>query len=96
MVPMAAAFKTEQLLFLILGVLFSKPFNPTRCIHQFLFAGKKGMALRTNFHANVFFGGPHLNGITAGTLDGRWSILWMNIFFHYNFNPLYKLCIHGF
>jgi hypothetical protein len=92
--PKIPALKTEQLLILKLGVLFTKTVDSAGRIHQFLLSGKKRMALGTNFHANILFGGPNLYGATTGTLDGRLCVFWMNVFFHYNFNLLYKLCVH--
>jgi hypothetical protein len=71
-----------------LRVFFTETLNATSGIDQFLLAGEKRVALRTNFHGNIAFGGGNLKGITAGTLYGRFLTFGMDIFFHNYFSSL--------
>jgi hypothetical protein len=52
---------------LILTVLAFVSFNTTGCVDQFLLAGKKRMAIRTDFYRYVFHGRSGLDNITAST-----------------------------
>jgi hypothetical protein len=53
----------DALLILKFFVFFSETLDTAGRIHQLLFAGKKRVALGTNFHANVFFRRSHLNNV---------------------------------
>jgi hypothetical protein len=63
-------------------VFFTEPLNSARRIYQFLFPGKEGMALGTNFDFDVLLGGPCLKGCPAGAFDGGFLVLGMNVLFH--------------
>jgi hypothetical protein len=76
------------LLILKFFVFFSEPFDTAGRIDQFLLAGKKRVAFGANFHAYVFFRRTNLDGVAAGTLDGCFEIIRMDVGFHRNFNPL--------
>jgi hypothetical protein len=69
----------EYLFVLEFFVLFPKPLNTTRRINQLLLSGKKGMALGTNFYADVLFCRTYLDDVAAGTLDGRWLVFGMYV-----------------
>ena len=55
-------------------------------VNQLLLAGKEGMAIAADFHADVLLGGADLELVAAGTLDGGHLILGMNTLFHF-FSP---------
>ena len=75
-------------------VFFTKTLNAAGRIHQFLLTGEERMAFRTNLDTDVAFRGTDLHNVAAGTRNGRLVILWMNVRFHFNFNPLHISCIH--
>jgi hypothetical protein len=77
--------------FLKLFVFLAESLNSACRIDQFLFSGKKRVALGTYFNPDVLLGRSHLDFASAGTLDRRLSVLRMNIGFHFNFNPLYNI-----
>jgi hypothetical protein len=64
------------------AVFPSEFFNATRCVNQFLLAGKERVTVRTNIHVNRSHGRTGFHGRAAGTMDGRLLIFWMNFFFH--------------
>jgi hypothetical protein len=70
-------------IFLELFVFPAETLDPTGCIHQFLLAGKKGMALGTDFNTDVRFGRSHFNGAATGTFNGRILVFGMDICFHF-------------
>jgi hypothetical protein len=74
--------------FLKFLVLLAEPFDPAGSVDQFLFSGKKRMALRTNFDPDILLGRTYCDLVTAGTLDGRLEVVGMDVCFHINFNPL--------
>ena len=76
-------------LFLKFLVFFSKSFNTSGCIHQFLFTGKKRMALGADLNTDIFAGGAHRHNIAAGAFNICFRILRMNIRFHF-FQPPVK------
>ncbi len=80
--------RAEALLILEFFVLFSEPFDAAGRIDQFLFTGKKRVAFGADLHAYVLFGRTHLDRVTAGTLDGCFVIIRMDVGFHWYFNPL--------
>ena len=45
---------------------------------------------------DIIFGGTNLHNVAAGTLNGRSGIIWMYVRFHFYFNPLHMLRVHGF
>jgi hypothetical protein len=51
-------------------------------INKLLATGDKGVAARTDFHSDIFFGRTGLNFIPAGTPDGRLVILGMYFLLH--------------
>lgn len=71
--------KPQALFLLKLSVFLAEPFNTAGRVDQFLFAGKKWMAIGANFHAYIGFGGPGFDDIAAGTFDLCFGIFWMNI-----------------
>jgi hypothetical protein len=81
--------RAETLLILKFFVFFPEPLDTAGRIDQFLFAGKKRVAFGTDFHAYVFFRRTNLDGVAAGTLDGCFEIIRMDVGFHWYFNPLY-------
>jgi hypothetical protein len=76
-------------LFLKFLVFFTKSFNTPGRIHQFLFAGKKRMALGANFNTDVLAGRADFHDIATGAFDVGFRILRMNIRFHF-FQPPIK------
>jgi len=69
-------------------IFFPESFNATRCVDEFLFAGKKWMALGADFHTDIGFGRAYLDFIAACASDAGYLIFRMNSLFHDNFNPL--------
>jgi hypothetical protein len=68
-------------------VFFLEALDPAGRVDQFLLAGEKWMAAGTNLDAYVFLRGPDFNGISAGTLDGRMMIIWMDAALHLPLTP---------
>ena len=68
--------------FLKFFVFFSKSFNSAGRIHQFLFSGKKRMALGADLNTDILAGGANLHHIATGAFDVCLRILRMNIRFH--------------
>jgi hypothetical protein len=69
-------------------IFLAKSFNPARGVNQFLFAGKKWMALGTYFNTDVGFGRANLDFISTCTSNIGSGIIRMNSLFHDTFNPL--------
>jgi hypothetical protein len=71
--------------FLELLVFFSESFDSASGIHQFLFAGEKGMALGTDFHRDVLSGRSGFE--LSPTVTGYFGlpVFRMNILFHNTF-----------
>jgi hypothetical protein len=69
-------------------ILFPETLNSTRCVDQFLFAGKKRMAFGAYFHADIGFGRTNLYLVAARTPYAGISVIRMNAVFHDFFNPL--------
>ena len=63
-----------------------EPIDASAGVNQLLLAGKEGMAIAADFHADVLLGGADLELVAAGTLDGGHLILGMNTLFHF-FSP---------
>ena len=51
-------------------------------VHHLLLAGKEGVTLGTNFHADVLLGGAGLDHVAAGTGNGSLLIVGMNALSH--------------
>ena len=56
--------------------------NASACINKLLLAGEEGMALGTNFHADILLGGAGLDHVTAGTGDGGLLVVGMDALLH--------------
>ena len=69
-------------LFLKLGVFSPEPLDATSRVQQFLFTGKKGMTLGTDFNANILFSRTYFDDVAAGTGNGRIVIIRVNVSFH--------------
>jgi hypothetical protein len=67
---------------LLYVVFLPEPLNPSRRIHQLLFAGEEGVAGRANFHLDVFDRGTGLDHIAAGAGNFGHFIPGMNLLFH--------------
>jgi hypothetical protein len=68
-------------------ILFPETFNTTRCVNQFLFAGKKRMAFGAYFNADIGPGRTDLYLVAARTPYAGISVIRMNAVFHDFFNP---------
>jgi hypothetical protein len=84
---MSLILELNQLAGIEIGIFSFEPVNTAGRVHQLLFAGKKRMALGTDFHFDVLFGGTHLKGGTACTGRGGLGILGMDVFFHFSVTP---------
>jgi hypothetical protein len=69
-------------------IFFPEPFNTTRCVNQFLFAGKKRMAFGAYFNADIGLGRTDLDLVATRTPYAGISVVRMNAVFHSIFNPL--------
>jgi hypothetical protein len=71
-----------SLLILKFFVFFAETLDTTCGVYEFLFAGEKRMAFRTDFHADIRFRGTDLKHISTRAFYGCYGILRMNIRFH--------------
>jgi hypothetical protein len=69
-------------------IFFPEPFNTTRCVNQFLFAGKKRMAFGAYFNADIGLGRTDLYLVATCTSYAGISVVRMYAVFHSIFNPL--------
>jgi hypothetical protein len=69
-------------------IFFSETLNTTRCVNQFLFAGKKRMAFGAYLNADIGLGRTDLYLVAARTTYTGISVIRMNAVFHGIFNPL--------
>jgi hypothetical protein len=69
-------------------IFFPEPFNTTRSVNQFLFAGKKRMAFGAYFNADIGLGRTNLYLVATRTSYAGISVVRMNAVFHSIFNLL--------
>ena len=69
-------------------IFFPETFNTTRCVNQFLFAGKKRMAFGAYFNADIGLGRTDLYLVATCTSYAGISVVRMYAVFHSIFNPL--------
>lgn len=74
-------------------IFATEPLDAAGRVDELLLAGKKRMALGTNFHADIGLGGACLEFIAAGAPNRCLVTFRMSIFFHRMIAPV--LCIHG-
>jgi hypothetical protein len=55
----------------LVAVLLHETLDSTFRIHQLLFTGKKGMAVRADLNTDIFFGRPRVNFVATGASNGR-------------------------
>jgi hypothetical protein len=60
--------------------------DAARRVNQLLFAGEERVAVRADFHVNVFLRRTSRPRMTAGANDPAFHIFRMNSFFHYRFS----------
>jgi hypothetical protein len=65
-----------------LFVFFAEPFDAAGRVDQLLFAGKKRVALGTNFHGDVFPGRTDFEFGAAMACNFGRLVIRMNVFFH--------------
>ena len=65
-------------------VFLAESFNSACRVHQFLLAGKERMALGADLNTDVFLGRAHLYDVSASALNIGFSILRVNIWFHFS------------
>jgi hypothetical protein len=65
-----------------LGILPAESLNTTSRIYQFLFPGKKWMALGANLNPNIFLGGARLHHVAARAMNSSLKILGMYVLLH--------------
>jgi hypothetical protein len=70
-----------------IGVFFLKPLHPSGGVHQFLFAGKKGMALGTDLYSDLLLSRAGGKFRPAGAAGSDLMVGGMNFFFHDRFSP---------
>lgn len=66
----------------MLGVLLFELLNPTGSINKLLFPGKKGMAGRTNFYADLIVYGSELKLTATGTFGCYFLVFGVDVRFH--------------
>jgi hypothetical protein len=69
-------------------IFFPETFNTTRCVNQFLFAGKKWMTFGTYFNADIRFGRTDLYLVTARASYAGIGVIRMYAAFHVFSTPL--------
>ena len=69
-------------------IFFPETFNTTRCVNQFLFAGKKRVAFGAYFNADIRLRRTDFDLVATGTSYAGISVIRMNAVFHCIFNPL--------
>jgi hypothetical protein len=69
-------------LLVLFGVFPLETLDAARSVNQLLFAGEERMAVRTDFHVNVFLCRTSRPRMTAGANDPAFDIFRMNSFFH--------------
>jgi hypothetical protein len=80
-----------RLFFVKFCIFFAEAFNPAGSIYQFLFSGKKRMAFGADFHADICFCGPDLYCVSTSAFNDGFCVFWMDVIFHFDFNPLRKI-----
>ena len=77
------------------GVFLLEALDAAGGVHQLLFAGEEGMAIRANFHAQhiAFDCGTCLESVAAGAVHGHRMIVGMNTGFHGA--PIFAAGLHG-
>ena len=65
-----------------LAVTFFEALDTSCCVNQFLLAGVKRMACRTDLSADLTLRGTRLECVTAQALNGNFGIFWVDTFFH--------------
>jgi hypothetical protein len=73
--------------FHMIGIFFHKFFNSAGGIDQFLLAGKKRMAGRTDFDRNLLVHRTEFHRIAAGAFGGNLVVFWVDILFHGSLPP---------
>ena len=69
-------------------IFFPETFDTSRCVNQFLFAGKKRMTFGAYFNADIGLGRTNLYLVATRTPYAGISVVRMNAVFHSIFNPL--------
>jgi len=69
-------------------IFFPEPLDTTRCVNQFLFAGKKRVAFGAYFNADIGLGRTDLYLVATCTSYAGISVVRMYAVFHSIFNPL--------
>src|SRR5262245_32219085 len=73
-------------LLVLFGVFLLETLDAARRVYQLLFAGEERVAVRADFHMNVFLGRTSRPRMTAGANDPAFDIFRMNSFFHSRFS----------
>ena len=73
-------------LLVLFGVFLLETLDAARSVNQLLFAGEERVAVRADFHVNVFLRRTSRPRMTAGANDSAFDIFWMNSFFHSHFS----------
>jgi hypothetical protein len=76
----------------LFGIPFIKFIDTAGAVHNFLFAGIKRVAFRTDIHLHnvALFGRSAFKPVAARALEHGGMIIWVRVFFH-NILPLPKL-----
>src|SRR5262245_8285195 len=69
-------------LLVLFGVFLLESLDAARRLNQLLFAGEERVAVRADFHVNVFLRRTSRPRMTAGANDPAFDIFRMNSFFH--------------
>ena len=66
-----------------LAIALVEAIDASRGIDQLLFAGKEGVASRTNFDVQIaFLGRASLEGLATSAANGNLDVFWVNSWFH--------------
>ena len=70
------------LLFSLFTIFLPEPFDPSRCIQEFLLPSEERMTAGTNLHTDLFLGALRLKGGTTGAFDQCIKNFRMDILLH--------------
>ena len=70
-------------------IFLLKSLNPSGGIQKFLFPGKEGMAVGTDFNTDLLLGTLRFKGRSTGTFNHRFKDFGMHILFHLITSPFY-------
>lgn len=74
--------ETRRVVLILEVVLSTEPFNTSRCIHELLLTGKKGVAGRTNLNLNIFDSRTGFDYVATSATYLGWLVFWVDFILH--------------